>query len=519
MKKTKSKNKRVPTYEFGTLITNPNKDLIENEIAMIKAANKASNNGWVKGTKIFGNLAQQVGMGMMNSKGAGSSTPGGGEVATEGFGGSMNSFFGNNKGDSQSLMNLLSGFGNSGGFAFGGKVPVEVEGKETGETPDGQLLDFMGPSHEEGGIDVALPAGTEIYSKRIKIDGVSMADRKRKREKKAMTFEELLSKNSHDKLLINSLERTKETNQTEEDADNKIQQVVKQIFEGTKNTHAFGDTVEDPNNPLAAFLSMLQNNGAMTDNQYGGFGNNTPSSATPPINNTDNSFLTGMVNKNPGTDTEGKGFGLSDITGDATLGDAVGMMGTLYSTFAPMKNTKANRAGDTPNINAFEDFGKDGLETLDKSKQYIAGVKAEKLKDLELARTGSITRNRNSARSVNTQRALDLATDAGVNNTKEETYNSFAESMMAILGTEAGMKNQKDQVVMGGEQARDLADRQDRDNYFSQLAQDIATKGTGLQETGKDMNKMKQNKVMMNLLNQLSAYGITVDAQGNLSNK
>ena len=79
-------------------------------------------------------------------------------------------------------------FDKAGGFgkllgkkATGGRVsgiPVEVEGDEVGETPDGQLLDFNGPSHENGGIETTLPEGTEIYSKRIKIGGESMADRK-----------------------------------------------------------------------------------------------------------------------------------------------------------------------------------------------------------------------------------------------------------------------------------------------------------------------------------------------------
>ena len=51
MKKNKSKNKRVPKYEFGTLIGNPQTDLYGNQIAMVNAARKAGNNGWVKGLK------------------------------------------------------------------------------------------------------------------------------------------------------------------------------------------------------------------------------------------------------------------------------------------------------------------------------------------------------------------------------------------------------------------------------------------------------------------------------------
>jgi len=86
--------------------------------------------------------------------------------------------------------------------------------------------------------------------------------------------------------------------------------------------------------------------------------------------------------------------------------------------------------------------------------------------------------------------------------------------MMSIMAQKAQMENQQDQVVMQGEQNRDLADRQDRDNFFTQMAQDIATKGQGLQETGYDINKIKERNVIDNLLKQLSKYGISVDSSG-----
>ena len=457
-------------------------------------------------------------------------------------------------------------------MAFGGatNLPVEVEGQEVGETPNGELLDFQGPSHENGGIPIALPEGTEIYSKRIKVDGVSMADRKKKREKKTMTLESLFEKNKTDALIKNSLNRTQENNQIEEDSDNKIQMVVKQLLgqqEENLPKHLTGNTVEDPTNPLTAFLQMIQNKGALTDNQYGGFGNSKqPSKSTPGINPSttksqfdtpeNNKILTNLLNKTSDnasmdgigiTDQEGsfadytnklnkeytpsttsaskdsaegsEGFKMSNLLGGATIGDVLGMAGNFYQADKIMKTIEANRAGDTPNINAFKDYGKKGLDTLDKTKEYINQIRDEKLKDLELSRTGSIKRNQNSTRSVNTLRALNLATDAGVNNQKDEMYNTFAQQMMEILGQQAGMENQKDQVVMGGEDVRDDRDRQDRDNYFSQLITGYKNKGQVMSETGRNLNQIKSNDVMQNLINQLSAYGITVDANGQLSSK
>ena len=519
--KNKKNNTKLPKYKFGSFIDNPATDLYENQIALVKASKEAGNDAWSSGLKIFGNLAQQVGGSMMNSKNASTTTPGGDTASTEGFSGVMNNFMSNNKGDVESGLGLMGAF--SQFLAMGGVVPgtqVEVEGQEVGETPTGQLLDFQGPSHENGGIPISLPKGTEIYSKRIKIDGVSMADRKKKRENKTITLEDLFSK-TNDALTKNSLTRTKSNNEIEETNDNKIQAVVKQLLDKTEGVkkHAYGDTVGEPNDPLAQFLAMIQNNGMLTGNTYGGFGNKTSVPSTQTDTGASN-YLEGTVKANPGTNSVNtdNGDAFSNLFGGATFGDAIGLTGNLKSTFGPMNNTKANRAGDTPNINAFADYGKEGLDVLDTSKQYVNQIRDQKLKDLDLARASSVRRNSNSTRSVNTNRALNLATDAQINNAEEQTYNSFAESILGILGQQAGMENQQDSVVMQGEAQRDLADRQDRDNYFSQLAEDISTMGTGLQETGKDINQIKQNQVIMKLLQGLSKYGITVDKQGNLSN-
>ena len=112
-------------------------------------------------------------------------------------------------------MTLLGGVAQ---MAYGGTTGsgVEVEGKEAFETPGGAVGTFKGPSHEAGGIDVNLPPGTEVYSKRIKIDGVTLANRKTKREKRSLTLEELLEADKTDNLIKNSLTRTKTVNEKEE---------------------------------------------------------------------------------------------------------------------------------------------------------------------------------------------------------------------------------------------------------------------------------------------------------------
>ena len=487
-----------------------------------ESALEASNDPTVAGLKMLGKTATSTGMSM-----AGQGLAQSGDMS--GIGGFMQ----------DNWKNISTGVNLSQSFigAYGGTVPSEIEGEEVVELPDGSTHQAKGPSHEKGGIDLVLPEGAEVFSKRIKIDGVSIADRKKKREKKEFTLEELLTANSTDGIIKNSLDRTKKNNLKEEKLDTDVQKVVGNILSPPKEEFAYGGPV-DGENPILALLSQLSNGGMLQDNQYGGFGNQAVSKGgdieevviTPnmkPVTQKMNDVIikpgtiSGNVNNTNPTVGEGdkSGFDWNALLGGLDVGDlgnTVGMAGNVYSAFAPMKNTLKNRAGDTPNVNAFANFGEDGLAKLEESGMFIDQMKDEALGDLELSRQGTVNRNNNSARGINTLRALNLASDAQYNKGKSNIYNSTAGQMMQLMGQQANAENVQDQMVMKGEETRDLADRMDRDNFFSQMATDITTKGKGIQQIGKDINQTKQNEVAMNLINQLSQYGITVDKKGNL---
>ena len=686
MKKKKVTRKK---YSTGTAVKNymenPYTELQQNRINNVKADSEASNSGLVQGLGVAGNLLMQVGL----SQGS----------FGEGAGGQF----------ADAALPILGNME----FANGGRVPVEVEGGEVAETPQGELLDFDGPGHENGGIDADLEPGTEIFSDRIKIKGKSMADRKVKRERKEMTLEKLLSKNPTDALTKNAQKRTKETHAIQENFDKSVQEIVSSIeqlqqqfaYGGEVENYANGGTVDpDPPTKRAKLLARLQSLNIAMDHTADSFQNlqeadvqgflnqmfdenpnikrpaagkaeliklmnkgdhpevktvsktkfqigedpvaqeivpgatrdeifaktrkelqeqgadpNTGtfefngkifSTALSPTGGSskdrlpdkvietgeaekvldadkyfDNKeeFANGgyigdpnkknystfedrpplyddaeydpfkidfsniqMTDSLPGADPmiadqytnsysglpEQRGKEVTDANGKllpksggfdfndpSTLGDKIGLAGNLYSMFAGINNTKEAFGQSTPNVNAFEDYGKEGLETLQGAKGTLDQSKARQLKALMLSKNALTKRGRNSARGVNQMRALDLASNMQGDLAANDVNNSYDAQMMQLLMQEAGMENQQDQVVMGGEGARDLADRQDLANYYTQRGRDRATIGQGLQETGKDLNAVKQNKVIMNLLGQLSKYGITIDAEGNVTTK
>ncbi len=674
-------------------------------------------------------------------------------------------------------------------FAGGGKVPVEVEGEETGILPNGQMVEFNGPSHENGGIDVDLPGGTDIFSKRIKKHGDSMAKRSKIRKRKELNLEKLLENDGSDIIVKNSLARVKANNAKEEAEDMAIQETLKAqqadfmagvsngfalggpikagdiIDEGNPNANAKGryltgaDTrvvnsnsiveydASNPNqgkvldaiDPNASYLSLddegndiykkqtykqegkvttnahLKNNvdvnfqGTIADKEkmlkklnrsnftgshgfrgkgwdanmsaeekaqfkkenpffekgrkrevdyyldggdssktsrytYAGGGTIPPTRAEydamladPNTSDEDYAFLTemdtsiynqggsnytpepfetdfkrvehsgkpnnpttpeepitkmsprstpslqnttpeaGLANvsafapvsdaySNIPTPTAGDGgFGVpvrqggEEITkmsprstpqvatnpeglvtdagidapidggGRAPLGDiggfglpsaaeAVGIAGQIYSGIKPLQNTLANRAGDTANKNFFEDFGGDALNTIESQKQYVGQVEAQRLRDIQLQQNAGQQRARNSARSANTLRALDLASQQNSNQARGQVFSDSARQMQAILGQQAQYQNIQDQAVMRGEAARDDADRRDRDAFYTELSKNQVGLGRATQEVGKSLGKIENNYRNMNLINNQSA-NFMVDPKGNVTTK
>ena len=197
-----------------------------------------------------------------------------------------------------------------------------------------------------------------------------------------------------------------------------------------------------------------------------------------------------------------------------TAGDFLTLAGTAYSAFAPMANTLENRAGDTPNVNKYKDFGKESLDTLARAAGFLTQERDNSNRKVASASRGAKKSGRAGARGINQVRAMDLATDINTTNAQADIDTAFANKTLGLLGQKANLQSTIDQVVMGGEQAADLADRQDRDNFYTQLGKDKASKGEGIQQLGKNVNTMLQNPILMNLLENMGQY-VSMDAKGN----
>lgn len=482
-------------YALGSPVPeDPSIAITRNQIAQAKAAQTAANDPTAKGLNMFGNLAMSVGQQMMQ-KGI---SEGGGEDG-KGIAGFLNK----NQGTMNTMFGAMQGIGAGASFALGGVaktkrtkfanggVPINAEGGEVVEVPGGEPVELDGASHANGGINMEVPGGTEIYSQQLKgPDGRTMASRKKSREGKEAKLGKTLQVAPTDKLLRNAYKRTKQANAVVDAQDMnkmKIAQMITQMGE----TYAMGGTVQ-----------KYEDGGTTGYGEDGRF-IKPIIDADPSDIPTSQSIYSDMNPSSTAPTGSGFNLGLDSILGNVTAGDALGLYGQYKASTDPLKNTRAQRASDTPNINAFKDYGKRGLNELDKSKGYLEGQRASALGNLNLDRVAASSRNRAGARGINTLRALDIATDTQAQKAKESVNNQFNSMMAGIFDKASGMMNQQDQMVMQGEQGRDAADRADKDAYYSAMARDIATKNTGMQYMGKNINEMKTRKVTNTLMNKL----------------
>lgn len=138
-------------------------------------------------------------------------------------------------------------------YATGGNVPIEAEGQEVVEEPNGNMYELQGASHEQGGIDMNVPEGSQIYSKRLKgMDGKTMADRKKFREQHLAKLQRLMELNPNDRMLKKTYEKTVRDFQKQEEEDlaymnymHQQQEMAQQQQAQTMQQSAFGEGMEE----------------------------------------------------------------------------------------------------------------------------------------------------------------------------------------------------------------------------------------------------------------------------------
>lgn len=512
---------------------------------------------------------------------------------------------------------------------------VEVEGGEMYETPQGQVGEFQGPSHEQGGIPLEVgqdvEEGTKVYSDRLKIGKKTLAERKATREKQIANLEKIASDNLADEAVKNAAKRKMMAIQKEEAADLQFQDQV-------NNLQAMADTMvqtfacgtgmggiqkyQDGTGPKGIVYSKgydesmfkdfftkyneLNPGGVMEmkyiqgdlgiDPKLDGFGKmfgpatykasqdwlaankdkkpdpyvsgdlnedgiqdtlaNNPNINFDALKNfkigdgiNDNASLSygdpyakDGVNFEMPTETimtpvtaYGQGVDEEEVAAAVgkkepsklakalegnipAVGDITKLIGNYLGMTAGIKTAAEQRSTDVTHRNVFANAGKESQRLLDNAKQGIETSKAQAIVKATTVNRGGKRGARGSARGVNTMRGMDWLYDTAL-------QQQIAEISANAAGQIAGIDTQKSSVAMSADQLKGqgeyqaaMANEAAKDAYYTALGLGRKDFATGMQQTGKDLNDMKQNKIVQNLLSQYGQW-FKVNADGTLANK
>lgn len=450
---------------------------------------------------------------------------------------------------SQQVMELMN---NSGGdtinptkfkkeFGLGGnvtsKVPVEVEDKEVVESPGGELGEFKGATHEQGGINTSLEEGTKVYSNRLKIDNKTFADRKKSREKKLALLMSKLDVNK-DSITKNSLDRFKMVYDKQEQMDLSIQEAMNQL-QKPKQKLAFGTPNTGINNYAIDFISnFLPKSTTPIDNNVEDLFDNeeqqrilakplpTPTKKDEfttaqrlshvenfmkePLQNRDADITTNLINSARLKYNESK---VQPVSKNA---DNLGLMSDMLGTISPLLMTMYNKSQTKPNVSMFDNYGDAALNTNEQAMSLISSMKDNKLQDANLDATTTRKGIANNSRSVNTSRAMNVIADEQNTKNKNNIQDSYTQQLMYLLANKGNIQLYKDQVVMQGKQQADLANRQDKDAYNTNLNKDLIGLAEGMQRQSAYKNKKKYNDDLLKLLPLLSEHSLGFDKNMNM---
>jgi len=494
-------------------ITNPSETLADYNIMLGKAENEALSNPWLPVTSMLGSLLQ-TGLGIA----------------------------GNYAGAKATAKNGSSGL----------TKDVEVEGEEAFETPSGETGIFKGPSHEQGGIPMKvgkdIPVGTTVYSDRLKgADGLTMAERKARREAAEQKILTRLNKNKTDLALKNGAKRQMEVLEKEEQQDLQLQELVSQFqnmaqkafgtgkqgvqkmdkgtgpdgiepfeyMKGDANLNHISDTLENNPNINAEALKNFKIGDGINDNASLSYGN--------PYAKDGINYQTPTTTKMTPVENYGTGVKTPILPAKKIfdpgylpkIGDAVGLIGNYFSATQPAKVTAEQRSTDVAHTNVYENYGKAALKNLDNSETYIEGQKKAQIqKIISQSRAGKKSA-RNSARGVNQQRAMDWLYDTSTAQAIADAFTGANNTMIGIQDRKATVNNQRDEARGKGRWDADIADEKAKDAYYTAKGVNTATTGKFIQQTGKELNQIAMNPQMLQLMEQLGKY-VKFDSNGKM---
>jgi hypothetical protein len=141
--------------------------------------------------------------------------------------------------------------------------------------------------------------------------------------------------------------------------------------------------------------------------------------------------------------------------------------------------------GDEPTPNFYANFGRDAERALDAAERGIAGSRDRAYEENRLAQNLRGKQARNAARSSNVMQAMQQAALTSGMKANEQITGQYQNALRALLANRAQFEQGQDQAVMKGREAAYTADLQNRDQFSTNLASNLANAGSMMQTLGR----------------------------------
>ena len=192
------------------------------------------------------------------------------------------------------------------------------------------------------------------------------------------------------------------------------------------------------------------------------------------------------------------------------IGDMMKFYGNYKAGTDSMKNALENYAKTPAEVNAYKNFGKESLREVDLMKENIAGQRDFAQQKLNAQARAAKKAGASGARGINVQRALSLASDyQNIQGTNELTANVL-QQLMGLQGTKADLLTKRDAMVMKGEEDKNERTLKNMDAFYTAKGKAYKDQSMAVQTSGKDLNTMQMNQILLKLLQSQSPnFGIT----------
>ena len=196
-----------------------------------------------------------------------------------------------------------------------------------------------------------------------------------------------------------------------------------------------------------------------------------------------------------------------------TMGDAALMAGTLFTSLANRRNTDRQQQATLPNVNVYA--GIQGYNDMLYQRQLQDIERQQNLQNQSIKSnlTAQLNANKNNTRSSSVQRVLDATVYGQANKAHQQTSIQASQLRNQLAAQKQQMDMKADVYYRQGEAVRRLADQQDIDNYYGQIAKD----NTGMGETitraasliNERSNQQRQQDYFTNSMLQQYGYAAT----------